>query len=122
MRAVCVYCGSSFGIDPAYLEVTQELGRALAGAGITTVYGGAAVGLMGALADAALAAGGTAAGGTPRHLADGETPPPEPREPPVVKSMHGRRALRAALPEAFAAPPGGTGPLGELMGVYPGPQ
>src|SRR3954454_16289108 len=118
MRAVCVYCGSSLGADPAYLEVTQELGRALAGAGITTVYGGAAVGLMGALADAALAAGGDVVGVIPQQLVDREIAHPKLSELHVVKSMHERKALMAELSDAFVALPGGIGTLEELIEVY----
>src|SRR3954464_14061118 len=122
MRAVCVYCGSSFGADPAYLEVTQELGRTLAGAGITAVDGGAAVGLMGALADATLAAGGKVVGVIPQQLVDREIAHPELTELHVVTSMHERRALVADLPDAFAALPGGIGTLEELIEVYPWAQ
>ena len=118
MRAVCVYCGSSVGADPAYLEVTQELGRTFAGAGITTVYGGAAVGLMGALADAALAAGGNVVGVIPQQLVDREIAHPELTELHVVNSMHERKALMADLSDAFVALPGGIGTLEELIEVY----
>jgi uncharacterized protein (TIGR00730 family) len=118
VNAVCVYCGSSFGAEPDYLAVTQELGRALAGAGLTTVYGGAAVGLMGALADAALAAGGRVVGVIPQQLVDREIAHPELSELHVVASMHERKALMADLSDAFVALPGGIGTLEELIEVY----
>src|SRR4051795_10946355 len=118
MRAICVYCGSSFGADPAYLEVTQELGRKLAAAGVTTVYGGAAAGLMGALADAVLAAGGNVVGVIPQQLVDREIAHRELTELHVVKSMHERKALMADLSDAFVALPGGIGTLEELIEVY----
>jgi uncharacterized protein (TIGR00730 family) len=118
VRSVCVYCGSALGGDPAYLAVTQELARELAGAGITVVYGGAAVGLMGALADTALEAGGKVVGVIPQQLVDREIAHPELTELHVVSSMHERKALMADLADAFVALPGGIGTLEELIEVY----
>ena len=118
MRAVCVYCGSSFGADPAYLAATQELAAALAGRGLTVVYGGASVGLMGALADAALAAGGEVVGVIPQQLVDREIAHSGLTQLHVVASMHDRKALMAELSDAFVALPGGIGTLEELIEVY----
>jgi uncharacterized protein (TIGR00730 family) len=118
VRAVCVYCGSSFGSDPAYLEATQALAGALAARGIQVVYGGAAVGLMGALADAALAAGGEVIGVMPRHLVEREIAHQGLTRLHVVATMHERKALMAELSDAFVALPGGIGTLEELIEVY----
>ena len=92
MKAICVYCGSSLGSDPVYLEATQDLARTLAGRGIRVVYGGASVGLMGALADAALAAGGTVVGVIPGVLVEREIAHSGLTELHRVASMHERKA------------------------------
>ena len=118
MRAVCVYCGSSFGADPAYLEATHELAVALAQRGIQVVYGGASVGLMGALADATLAAGGEVVGVIPQPLVDREIAHRGLTQLHVVATMHERKALMAQLSDAFIALPGGIGTLEELIEVY----
>jgi len=118
VRAVCVYCGSSVGADPAYLEATQALAQALAARGIQVVYGGAAVGLMGALADAALAAGGEVVGVMPRHLVEREIAHQGLTQLHVVATMHERKALMAELSDGFVALPGGIGTLEELIEMY----
>jgi uncharacterized protein (TIGR00730 family) len=118
VNAVCVYCGSSFGSDPVYLEATQELARGLAGRGIRVVYGGASVGLMGALADATLEAGGEVVGIIPQQLVDREIAHNGLTELHVVQSMHQRKALMAELSDAFVALPGGIGTLEELIEVF----
>jgi hypothetical protein len=116
--SVCVYCGSSFGSDPVYLEATRELARTCAKRRIRVVYGGASVGLMGALADAALEAGGEVVGVIPQLLVDREIAHPGLTELHVVSSMHERKALMAELSDAFVALPGGIGTLEELIEVY----
>ena len=118
MNAVCVYCGSSHGSDPAYLAATQDLARTLAGRGIRVVYGGASVGLMGALADTALAAGGRVIGVIPRQLVDREIAHTGLTELHTVDTMHQRKALMAELSDGFVALPGGIGTLEELIEVY----
>ncbi|HWK27975.1 MAG TPA: TIGR00730 family Rossman fold protein [Solirubrobacter sp.] len=118
MNAVCVYCGSRFGGDPAYLDATRTLARTLAERRIRIVYGGAGVGLMGALADAALEAGGEVVGVIPRLLVDREIAHQGLTELHVVGSMHARKALMAELSDAFVALPGGIGTLEELIEVY----
>jgi uncharacterized protein (TIGR00730 family) len=118
MDAVCVFCGSSPGADPAYLTAAVSLGRALAGGGRRLIYGGARSGLMGALADAALGAGGQVIGVVPRALIDKEIAHTGLTELRVVESMHARKALMADLAEAFIALPGGLGTLEELLEIW----
>ena len=118
MKAVCVYCGSRLGADEVYLEATKSLARTLAGRGIRVVYGGASVGLMGALADTALEAGGEVVGVIPQLLQDREIAHPGLTELHVVATMHERKALMAQLSDAFVALPGGIGTLEELIEVY----
>ena len=118
MKAVCVYCGSSLGSDPVYLEATQDLARTLAARGIRVVYGGASVGLMGALADATLEAGGEVVGVMPQQLVDREIAHRGLTELHVVQTMHERKALMAELSDAFVALPGGIGTLEELIEIF----
>jgi uncharacterized protein (TIGR00730 family) len=118
LRSVCVYCGSSPGASPLYAQATVELARALARRGVRVVYGGASVGLMGTLADAALDAGGEVVGVIPRSLVDREIAHPRLTELRVVASMHERKALMVELADAFVALPGGIGTLEELIEVY----
>ena len=118
MKSVCVYCGSSFGTDPAYLQATQALARTLVANGLRVVYGGAAVGLMGALADATLEAGGEVVGVMPQQLVDREIAHRGLTELHVVATMHERKALMAQLSDAFVALPGGIGTLEELIEVF----
>jgi uncharacterized protein (TIGR00730 family) len=117
MRAVCVFCGSSDGRRPEYREAASAIGTQLGRAGITVVYGGASVGLMGAVADAALAAGGQVIGVIPRGFVDRELAHPELTELHVTNSMHERKALMADLSEGFVALPGGLGTLEELAEI-----
>jgi hypothetical protein len=117
MRAVCVFCGSSDGRRPEYREAASALGTQLGKAGITVVYGGASVGLMGAVADAALAAGGQVIGVIPRGFVDRELAHPGLTELHVTNSMHERKALMADLSEGFVALPGGLGTLEELAEI-----
>ena len=118
MQRVCVFCGSSPGARPAYAEATAEVARLLAGEGIGIVYGGGHVGLMGVLADTAMAAGGEVIGVMPQALVDREIGHTGISELRVVGSMHERKAVMADLSDAFIALPGGAGTLEELFEVY----
>jgi uncharacterized protein (TIGR00730 family) len=118
VRRICVFCGSSPGARPAYAEATAEVARLLAGQGKGVVYGGGHVGLMGVLADTAMAAGGEVIGVMPQALVDREIGHTEISELHVVGSMHERKALMASLADAFIALPGGIGTLEELFEVY----
>ena len=117
MRSVCVFCGSNPGRRPEYLASAAALGRDLANRGIRVVYGGAQVGMMGALADAVLAGGGEITGVIPEHLVSAEVAHPRLRDLRVVGSMHERKALMAGLSDAFIALPGGLGTLEEFAEV-----
>ena len=115
MKAVCVYCGSGVGARPAYATCARALGEATAGRGLRLVYGGARVGLMGLVADAALAAGGEVEGVIPRRLVDRELAHPGLTRLHVVDTMLERKKLMAELSDAFIALPGGIGTLDELF-------
>jgi uncharacterized protein (TIGR00730 family) len=115
LKAVCIFCGSSSGKRPMYAEAAGEMGRVLANAGITLVYGGGRVGLMGAIADGALAAGGDVIGVMPKALVDREIAHQGLSHLHVVESMHARKALMAELSDAFIALPGGAGTFEELF-------
>ncbi|NRQ51667.1 TIGR00730 family Rossman fold protein [Aeromicrobium sp. YC3-14] len=114
MSSVAVFCGSSFGTSPAYAEAARLTGRTLAERGIDVVYGGGHVGLMGAVADAAVEAGGRVIGVIPRQLDDRELAHHGLTELHVVESMHERKQLMADLSDAFIALPGGAGTLEEI--------
>jgi len=114
---VCVFCGSSPGGDPAFGDLAARLGRLLAAQGLGLVYGGASVGLMGRLADAALASGGEVIGVIPRALVDMEVAHGGLDDLRVVTTMHERKAVMADLADAFIALPGGIGTLDELFEV-----
>jgi uncharacterized protein (TIGR00730 family) len=118
VRRVCVYAGSNPGADPAYAEAARAFAGVLAARGIGLVYGGGHVGLMGVLADTALAAGGEVIGVMPQGLVDREIAHTGLTELRVVGSMHERKALMAELADAFVAVPGGIGTLEELIEVY----
>ncbi|MFZ0159792.1 MAG: TIGR00730 family Rossman fold protein [Kineosporiaceae bacterium] len=115
LRRVCVFCGSSAGTDPAHAEAAVQLGLHLAEAGLGLVYGGAAVGLMGVVADAALAAGGEVIGVIPHRLFASEVPHTGLTELHQVPDMHARKALMYDLADAFVVLPGGLGTLEELF-------
>jgi uncharacterized protein (TIGR00730 family) len=115
LQRVCVYAGSSPGGDPAYADAARRLGTLLAERGIGVVFGGAHAGLMGAVADAALAVGGEVIGVLPRALEGRETGHTGLTELHVVETMHERKALMAELADAFVALPGGLGTLEELV-------
>ena len=118
MRAVCVFCGSNVGARPAYAEAAAEVGRAIAARSLSLVYGGAAVGLMGTLADAALSAGGKVIGVIPKALVDREIAHAGLSELCQVKSMHERKAMMADRSDAFLALPGGAGTLEEVFEAW----
>jgi uncharacterized protein (TIGR00730 family) len=115
MRRLCVYSGSSAGSRNDYADAARTLGRTLAERGIGLVYGGAHVGLMGAVADAALDAGGDVIGVIPQSLVDKEVAHRGLPDLRVVHSMHERKALMADLSDGFIALPGGWGTLEELF-------
>jgi uncharacterized protein (TIGR00730 family) len=118
MQRLCVFCGSSPGHDPAYSALAAQFGRTLAQRRIGVVYGGGRVGLMGALADAALAAGGEVIGVIPQMLLDREHGHRGLTQLRVVDSMHARKALMAELADGFVALPGGIGTLEEIFEVW----
>jgi uncharacterized protein (TIGR00730 family) len=115
MKKICVFLGSNSGARPEYREAAVELGQSLARAGVGLVYGGAKVGLMGTLADAALAAGGDVVGIIPRALVEKEVAHSGLSDLRVVTSMHERKSLMAELSDGFIALPGGMGTLEELF-------
>lgn len=117
MNRVCVYCGSNPGASPAYVAAAHALGRELARRGLGLVYGGASVGVMGAVADAVLAEGGTVTGVIPHFFAVKEVAHPGLDELLVVDSMHERKARMADLSDGFIALPGGWGTLEEIFEV-----
>lgn len=117
LKRVCVFCGSSSGIGDAYLKAAQETGRLLAERGIELVYGGGKVGLMGAVADACLEAGGSVIGVIPNLLVLKEVAHRGLTELRIVQTMHERKMIMADLSDAFVALPGGYGTLDELSEV-----
>lgn len=117
MKRVCIYCGSNGGSRPAYGQAARDMGATLAKRGIELVYGGGRVGLMGALADATLAAGGKVTGVIPESLVAREVGHSGLTELRVVRSMHERKALMVELADAFVALPGGFGTLEEFCEV-----
>ncbi|WP_434772657.1 TIGR00730 family Rossman fold protein [Pseudomonas entomophila] len=118
LRSVCVFCGASTGANPLYRDAAIALGRTLAERGLTLVYGGGGVGLMGIVADAALAAGGEVIGIIPQSLKDAEVGHTGLTRLEVVDGMHARKARMAELSDAFIALPGGLGTLEELFEVW----
>ena len=117
MQAVCVFCGSSVGSRPTYPEAARRLGTVVAERGLRLVYGGGKVGLMGFLADAALAAGGEVVGVIPKALLEKEIGHEGLSDLRVVGSMHERKMLMAELSDGFVALPGGYGTLEEFLEV-----
>jgi hypothetical protein len=118
LQSLCVFCGSNPGENPRYAAAAATLGVELAARGTTVVYGGGHTGLMGALADAALAEGGRVIGVIPSGLAERELAHQGLSEQHVVSTMHERKALMATLSEAFVALPGGLGTLDELFEIW----
>jgi hypothetical protein len=117
MKRLCVFCGSSPGADPAFASAARQLGVLLADRKIGLVYGGASVGLMAEIANAAMAAQGEVIGVIPRSLVDREVAHRGLRDLRVVDSMHQRKAVMADLSDGFVAMPGGLGTLEEFFEV-----
>lgn len=117
IKSVCVFCGSRMGARPDYLEGARALGTELARRGLTLVYGGTSVGLMGAMADAVLAGGGKVVGVLPQVLSDREVAHKGLTELHLVDSMHTRKAMMAQRADAFIAMPGGVGTFEELFEI-----
>ena len=117
MKRLCVFCGSSRGNDPVYLESARRFGTLLATQGLGLVYGGGDIGLMGELADAVLASGGEVIGVIPRALVRREVAHHGLTDLRIVGSMHDRKALMADLADGFVALPGGLGTIEELCEV-----
>jgi uncharacterized protein (TIGR00730 family) len=115
INAVCVYCGSSPGSDPAFAEAAKALGKSLAQNGVRLVYGGGSVGMMGTLARAVLDNGGKVTGIIPEFLTGRERPKPLTADMIVTRDMHERKRRMFELADAFVALPGGVGTLEELV-------
>lgn len=116
-RRICVFCGASVGLDPAFAQAAREVGQWIARLGCGLVYGGGRVGLMGEVAAACRAAGGEVIGVIPQALMDRELGDPNAHRLIVVDSMHTRKKTMADLSDAFVALPGGIGTLEELFEI-----
>jgi uncharacterized protein (TIGR00730 family) len=117
LRSLCVFCGSSAGTDPAFGDAARRLGRALANEGVSLIYGGGRIGLMGQLAEATLDAGGTVVGIIPRHLRTTEVAFERVSELVVVDDMHTRKRAMFDRSDAFCILPGGIGTLDETFEI-----
>jgi uncharacterized protein (TIGR00730 family) len=117
LHSVCVFCGSSRGIDRAYTEAARSLGRTLAEANVRLIFGGGHVGLMGVLSNAALEAGGEVIGVIPGFLVERELAHSGLNDLRIVGSMHERKALMSELSDGFITLPGGTGTLEEFFEI-----
>ena len=117
LRSMCVYCGSSPGSSPEYMAAAEAMGREIAGRGMRLVYGGASVGLMGAVARAVLAVGGQVTGVIPQALSDQEVAFKDLDDLIVVDSMHTRKTTMAELADGFIALPGGYGTFEEFFEI-----
>lgn len=115
--ALCVFCGSSPGIRASYIEAARQVGRVMAERGVTVVYGGGMVGLMGAVADSAIGVGGKVIGVIPQALVAKEIAHPGLEDLRVVSTMHERKALMADLSDGFLVLPGGFGTMEEFFEV-----
>lgn len=118
MKSLCVFCGSSFGVRKEYSELAHAIGTSLAERGIDLVYGGGRVGLMGVIADAALAAGGRVVGVIPQLLIDKEVGHSDLSELHVVQTMAERKWMMGELSDAYLALPGGIGTMDELFEAW----
>lgn len=114
MNRLAVYCGSATPADPRYVELARQVGETLAQRGIGVVYGGGRLGLMGAVASGALAAGGEVIGVIPEALVSAEVANPDCAELHVVKGMHERKLAFTELSDGFLTIPGGVGTMDEL--------
>jgi uncharacterized protein (TIGR00730 family) len=117
IKSVCIFCGSNTGGNPIYAETTRALVRSLAAAGIKIIFGGGKVGLMGVVAEAAIAAKAYVVGITPRRLLEHEVVHKGLSELHVVESMHERKVMMTQLSDAFIVLPGGMGTLDETFEV-----
>ncbi|MEM0895485.1 MAG: TIGR00730 family Rossman fold protein [Verrucomicrobiota bacterium] len=117
MKSLCVYCGSSSGHNPVFRELAIGVGRLIAQKELRLVYGGGHVGLMGAVADGCLEAGGEVIGVIPGHLMDRELGHTGVTDLRIVKDMHERKAMMAELSDAFLALPGSVGTLEEIVEI-----
>jgi uncharacterized protein (TIGR00730 family) len=115
IKSICVYCGSGSGSDPIFLQSAQTLGKGLAEEGIRLVYGGGAIGLMGAVARSVLDHGGEVTGIIPDFLTAKERLLPDVQENIIVPDMHTRKRMMFEKADAFVALPGGIGTLEELV-------
>ncbi len=115
INAICVYCGSSPGTEPAFIEAAQKLGKILAENRIRLIYGGGSIGLMGALAEAVLAHGGAVTGIIPEFMTKKERPRRTGQELIVTHGMHERKRTMFERADAFVALPGGIGTLEEVV-------
>jgi uncharacterized protein (TIGR00730 family) len=118
LPSICVFCGSQSGSDPAYVEAARKLGTLLAATGRQLVYGGGHVGIMGAIADSALAGSGRVVGVIPQTLVDREAAHRGLSDLRVVASMHDRKSLMSELSDAFMVLPGGIGTMEEFFEVW----
>jgi len=116
-KSICVFCGSAPGVRPSYSAAARELGAAMAKSGITLVYGGGRLGLMGIVADAVLQAGGRVIGVIPRMLIEREAAHTNLTRQHVVTTMHERKTLMSELSDAFVGLPGGMGTFDELVEI-----
>jgi uncharacterized protein (TIGR00730 family) len=116
-KSICVFCGSAPGARASYADAAREMGVALARSGVTLVYGGGKLGLMGIVADATLAAGGRVIGVIPRMLIERECAHPKLTQQHVVTTMHERKTLMAELSDGFVGLPGGMGTFDELVEI-----
>lgn len=118
MRSLCIYCGSSTGVSPAYADASRALAKAMVDDGIGLVYGGGNIGLMGIIATEILRLGGTATGVIPQALMEREIGHVDLTALHIVKNMHERKAMMAELADGFIAMPGGIGTLEELFEIF----
>lgn len=117
MKSLCVFCGSAPGKNPTYVETARKLGEMLADMGITLVYGGATIGVMGAVADGVMNKGGKVIGVIPQSLVDYEIAHPGLTELHIVDGMHERKKLMYDLSDGFLSLPGGMGTLDEMFEI-----
>jgi hypothetical protein len=118
IRSVSVYCGARRGANPRFLETASHVGTTLAKAGIRVIYGGSRAGMMGALADATMAAGGTVTGVIPAGLERAEIRHPAVEDMRIVSGMHERKSVFTTEADAFLVLPGGIGTLDELFEAW----
>lgn len=117
VKSICVYCGASSGTSEAFVNIARELGQEMAGRGIRLIYGGGGIGLMGAVADATMAAGGEVIGIIPEHLQRAELGHRGLTELKIVDTMHTRKRMMFDLSDAFVILPGGMGTLDETFEI-----